>query len=187
MERDKATLPFGDESLLQCVVRRLTDVVPQDRLVVVAAAGQVLPPLPVDITIARDARPARGPLEGLAAGLRHCSPMVNAVYVTSCDVPLLVPGFARMLFENLGDADIVVPRDGSHFHPLSAVYRPSVLSAVEQLLAADQLRLNGLFRLVSTRFLDVESLRQCDPTLQTLRNLNTPAEYLAALQQATPA
>lgn len=184
MERDKAALPFGAETLLQCVVRRLTAVVPTDRLIVVAAVDQVLPPLPAAITIARDARPARGPLEGLAAGLARCSTSIDAVYVTSCDAPLLVPGFVRTLFESLGDADIIVPRDGTHFHPLSAVYRPTVLPAVQQLLAADQLRLNGLFPLVSTRFIDVETLRQSDPTLQTLRNLNTPAEYLAALQQA---
>ena len=43
----------------------------------------------------RDRLPDRGPLEGIAAGLRALGKRVEAAYVTGCDVPLLVPGFVR--------------------------------------------------------------------------------------------
>src|SRR5258708_40158782 len=85
----KATLPFGPELMLQRVVRLLSSVV--QPIVVVAAPSQELPPLPGGILIARDEREARGPLQGLLAGLTAIAPHAEAAYATSCDVPLLAP------------------------------------------------------------------------------------------------
>src|SRR5438552_19011853 len=86
----KATLPFGSEMLVQRMVRIVSEVALP--VVVVAAQGQQLPPMPPAVEVVRDQRPARGPLEALAAGLRHLQ-SVDAVYVTACDTPLLTPAF----------------------------------------------------------------------------------------------
>ncbi len=184
MGRDKAALPFGSELLLQRVARLVAEVVPVRRVTIVAAKEQVLPELPPEILVTRDLRPERGPLEGLAAGLQAVPEEVDALYVTSCDVPLLVPAFARLLFARLGSFEIVVPRDDERCHPLAAVYRRAVLGAARELLAADQLRLRGLFDRVPTLAVPVDELRRVDPQLATLRNLNTPADYEAALRSA---
>lgn len=211
MGRDKASLPFGPESMLARIVRLLSEVVERRRIVLVAAAHQILPDIPSDVVVARDARPERGPLEGLAAGLACVSADIDAVYVTSCDVPLLAPPFVRRMFSLLetpqksdatvddrfvgsaqspvvpttaAEYDIVVPREGDRRHPLAAVYRPAVLTQVRQLLAADQLRPRSLFDLVRTREVPVEELRSVDPRLDTLKNLNTPEDYRAALMAA---
>ena len=184
MGRDKATLPFGPELMLQRVIRLLGEVVETHQIVVVAAPGQSLPELPAGVTVAHDDRAERGPLQGLAAGLRAIADRADAVYVTSCDVPLLVPGFVRCMFELLGDHDIAVPRDGQHHHPLAAVYRPSVLAHVQRLLDADRLRPRFLFDEVHSREILTEELRSVDPQLTTLENLNSPEDYLAALTSA---
>ena len=181
MGRDKATLPFGPELMLQRVIRLLGEVVETHQIVVVAAPGQSLPELPAGVTVAHDDRAERGPLQGLAAGLRAIADRADAVYVTSCDVPLLVPGFVRRMFELLGDHDIAVPRDGQHHHPLAAVYRPSVLAHIQRLLDADRLRPRFLFDEVHSREILTEELRSVDPLLSTLENLNSPEDYLAAL------
>src|SRR5262245_8583674 len=89
MGTSKALLQFGPETMLQRVVRLLSEVVPT--IVVVAAAGQDLPDLPRHVTITRDEHEGRGPLEGLRAGLNALSSGAERAYVTSCDVPLLVP------------------------------------------------------------------------------------------------
>lgn len=184
MGRDKATLPFGPECMLQRVVRLVSEVVPPVSIVVVAAPSQVLPDLPAAVRVARDERQDRGPLEGLAAGLRALAGQVDAVYATSCDVPLLVPAFVARMFDLLGEHQIAVPRDGEHHHPLAAVYRASVLPAVQKLLDADRLRPRFLFDEVDTREVPVEELRRIDPTLSTLENLNRPGDYRAALMAA---
>jgi molybdenum cofactor guanylyltransferase len=182
MGRPKATLPFGPELMAQRVVRLLRTVV--EPIVVVAAPQQELPELPPGTVIAYDEREERGPLEGLLAGLKAIAPLADAAYTTSCDVPLLEPAFVRAVIERLGDADIAVPVEEGFAHPLAAVYRTSVLSAIQELLQADQLRPAFLFERVPTRRIPVEELRQFDANLATLRNCNRPEEYLKALAEA---
>ena len=178
----KATLPFGDEVMLQRVVRLLSSVV--SPIVVVAALDQSLPPLPDDVIITRDEREARGPLEGLRAGLKALPEGVDAAYVTSCDVPLLADGFAQRMIDLLEDHDIAVMEIDGFRHPLSAVYRRSVLPQVESLLDQDRLRPAFLFDAVRTRCVQSREVVSIDPQLRTLRNLNTREDYLAALKEA---
>ena len=176
----KATLPFGPETMVQRVIRLLgTKVSP---IVAVAAADQTLPQLPAGVIVARDEREARGPLEGLRAGLRALPESVEAAYVTSCDVPLLVPAFVEHMLDLLGDHDIAVMEIDGFTHPLSAVYRRSVLPHVESLLAQDRLRPVFLFDAVQTRRVSPDEMRTVDPDLSTLRNLNTREDYEAALK-----
>ncbi|HWF08613.1 MAG TPA: molybdenum cofactor guanylyltransferase [Bryobacteraceae bacterium] len=182
MGTSKAMLPFGDETMLQRVVRLLgTEVAP---VAVVAARAQELPALPGDVIVARDEREQRGPLEGLRAGLKALPESVDAAYVTSCDVPLLAPGFVRRMIGLLGDRDIAVMEIDGFAHPLSAVYRRRVLPEVESLLEKDKLRPVFLFDAVATRRVQADEMRNVDPELRTLRNLNTREDYLAALAQA---
>ena len=54
---------------------------------------------------------------------------------------------------------------------------------VTRLLAADRLRPFFLFEAVLTRVVEAAELADVDPTSQTLRNLNTPEEYEAALRE----
>jgi molybdenum cofactor guanylyltransferase len=181
MGQPKATLPFGPETMLQRVVRLLGTSV--STIAVVAAREQALPPLPGDVIITRDEREARGPLEGLRAGLKALPDSVDAAYVTSCDVPLLVPAFVEHMLGLLGNHDIAVMEIAGFAHPLSAVYRRSVLSAVEALLAQDRLRPVFLFDAVRTRRVSPDEMRAADPELRTLRNLNTREDYEAALDE----
>ena len=178
----KATLPFGPETMLQRVVRLLDTVI--GPIVVVAARDQQLPELPDKVIKAVDEREQRGPLEGLRAGLKALPSSVDAAYVTSCDVPLLVPAFATRMIELLGDHDIAVMEIDGFPHPLSAVYRRSTLLQVESLLEKDKLRPVFLSEAVRTRRVRPEEMTVVDPELRTLRNLNTPDDYREALSEA---
>ena len=178
----KATLPFGDETMLQRVARILHTVA--SPIVVVAAREQALPELLKEVIVARDEREAQGPLEGLRAGLSALPNSVEIAYATSCDVPLLEPGFVERMVELLGDHDIAVMEIEGFPHPLSAVYRRSTLPHIESLLVSNRLRPAFLFDLVRTRRVKAEEMAAVDPQLRTLRNLNTKEDYLAALAEA---
>jgi molybdopterin-guanine dinucleotide biosynthesis protein A len=182
MKASKALLAFGAETMLQRVVRLLGTVV--SPLVVVAAPEQSLPALPASVTVTRDEQEGRGPLEGLRAGLKALPNEVEIAYVTSCDVPLLVPAFVNRMLQLLGDDDIAVVEIDGFPHPLSAVYRRRTLPHVEALLAANRLRPAFLFEAVSTRRVQLTEVTSADPTLLTLRNLNTPEDYIDALSIA---
>jgi molybdopterin-guanine dinucleotide biosynthesis protein A len=185
MGRPKAWLPFGGELMLPRVVRVLREVV--DPVVVVAAPGQDVPPLPDGVEIVRDEVEGRGPLAGLAGGLTALAGKADAAYLTSCDVPFLTSAFVRRVIDLLGDRSVAVPRAEGYFHPLAAVYRISVRPLVEELLAADRLRPVFLFEAVPTRTIEPPELFDIDPALDSLRNLNTPEDYADALRSLNQA
>jgi molybdopterin-guanine dinucleotide biosynthesis protein A len=88
------------------------------------------------------------------------------------------------MVELLGDHDIAVMEVDGFPHPLSAVYRRDTLPQVESLLARDRLRPVFLFDAVRTRRVRPEEVASVDRQLRTLRNLNTPEDYRAALSEA---
>jgi molybdopterin-guanine dinucleotide biosynthesis protein A len=181
MGTSKALLPFGPETMLQRVVRLLGGIVAP--IVVVAAVDQHLPDLPAGVIVTRDERGGRGPLEGLRAGLKALPEHVEAAYVTSCDVPLLVPDFVRQMLDLARGHDAAVMEIEGFTHPLSAVYRRAMLAQVEELLAQDRLRPVFLLDAVNTRRVRPEEI-SADPELRTLRNLNTQEDYQQALADA---
>jgi molybdopterin-guanine dinucleotide biosynthesis protein A len=187
MGRPKAWLPFGDELMLPRIVRIVRGVV--DPVVVVAAPGQDVPAVPPGVEIIRDEIEGKGPLGGLAAGLAAIEGAVDAVYLSSCDVPFLKGEFVERVLSFLSPVsglltpEVAVPRINDYFHPLAAAYRVSVLPQVHELLAADRLRPVFLFDAVPTRIVEPHELADVDPGFRSLQNLNTPDEYAAALHE----
>jgi molybdopterin-guanine dinucleotide biosynthesis protein A len=186
MGSPKAALEWHGSTLL----RRVTGLVARSvngPVIVVRAEGQPLPALDPAVEVVDDAREGRGPLQGLAKGLRAIGDRAWRVYVSSTDVPLLHPAFVRRVVGALGDSeDIVLPEVGGHRQPLSAAYRTSLLSIVEELIAADRLRPALVFdrcrvlRLGEDALLADPVLARLDPGLGSLQNLNEPADYQRA-------
>lgn len=157
-------------------------------VVVVRAAGQELPALPGGVDVVEDRRQDRGPLEGIAAGVRAVGDRADAVYVSATDVPLLVPAVVRLASSALQDGvDAVVPQIGDRMYPLTAAYRTSLLPLVERLLAEERLRALDLVKSIAVRWLTEDELHAVDPELDSLRNVNTPADYEDALARSTTA
>jgi molybdenum cofactor guanylyltransferase len=97
----------------------------------------------------------------------------------------------RFLWELRGSAyDVVVPRAGGHYHPLAAIYGISVKSEIEKLLAEDRLRPFFLFERVRALLVPEDRLREAPglalsgDEILALRNLNTPEDWLLALDAA---
>jgi molybdopterin-guanine dinucleotide biosynthesis protein A len=184
MGRPKAWLPFGaSEVLLQRAVRLIGEAA--GPVVVVAAPEQELPTLPAGVLLVRDPVSHRGPLQGLASGLAAIPEGTEFVYASGTDVPFFKPAWVARLVELIGDHDLAIPHvDGFH-HPLAALYRrATILPAVQSLLADDRLRPVFLMESVRTRVVTADELREVDPDLATLRNLNTPDDYERALRDA---
>lgn len=182
MGQPKALLPFGEELMLQRVCRILGEVVP--RLFVVAARDQTLPDLPPGTVCVRDEHESQGPLAGIATGLGAARATCDAVFVTSCDVPLLKPAFVQHMFELLADHDAAVPTDGEHVHVLSGVYRTLLEDQARQILNSNRRRPLFLIEESDSLLVPEAELKHIDPELQSLQNTNTPAQYEAALKKA---
>lgn len=184
MGRNKASLPFGDETLLARVMRLAAEVVPQEQIVLVAAAEQQLPPLPWGAKVIRDREADQGPLPALIDGLAALPAKVSAAFVTACDAPWLQPALVETLFAAIKPGvDAAVPSDGERLHPLTAVYRLSCLTALRACRDEGRSSLQGALRSLGGRLkeLSVEQLRPVDPELRSLLSCNTPEEYQAAI------
>jgi molybdenum cofactor guanylyltransferase len=183
MGTPKAGLEWHGSTLLRRVTGLIARAV-DGPVVVVRAPGQDLSDLDGRVELVADAREGRGPLQGLAAGLAAIDDRAEVVYVSSTDVPLLHPAFVRSVVGAFTEeVDVVLPEIGGHRQPLAAAYRVGLLGAVEELIAADRLKPAFLFeRCRVLRLSDADMLRdphvaRFDPDLDSVRNLNEPAEY----------
>ena len=174
MGRDKASLPFGNATLLERVVAAVASVT--DEVVVVGRSSPTL-------SFARvmpDATEGLGPLGGLLTGLDAATrPLVLLV---SCDMPLLVPEVLGRLLELVGDADACVPRIAGRAMPTCAVYATRVTDIVRARLQTDDRSLRGLLDTLRVRWVDADELRDVDPDLLSFLDCDTPEEYAAALR-----
>ncbi len=180
MGRAKALLPFGPETLLVRVLRVCGEVCGE--IVVVAADGQDLPPLPAGVKVVRDAAPEQGPLEGLAAGLAAVA--APAAFCTSCDVPFLRPAYVERMFDALGEASAAQAMVEGMAQPLLAVYRTALAPKAARLVREGLRRVLFLAEGERAVLVPEREVRAVDPALASFRNLNTPEEYAAALREA---
>jgi molybdenum cofactor guanylyltransferase len=194
MGTPKAALEWHGSTLLRRtagIVARATD----GPVVVVRAPGQELPALPKGILVADDAQEGKGPVQGIAAGLAALRGRAEIAFVSSTDMPFLHPAFIRRVLRVLVDSertDVALPVAGGFKQPLAAAYRVSLASTAERLVKEDRLRPAFLFDECTVEQLDDEALRKdpvlaaLDPDLDSVVNVNTPADYQAALARPAP-
>ena len=122
---------------------------------------------------------------GLAAGCRALPAGTALAYATGTDAPFLHPGWISHLSTLIGDHDAAVVHADGFPHPLAALYRVAVVPViVDGLLREGRSRLRDLIDALDTLKLPAEAMRGVDPDLATLRNLNTPEDYRAAIREA---
>ena len=117
MGKDKHSLDFGGETLLDRTVRVLRSVV--DEVVVVAREGTDVP------ATVRDPAEGLGPLAGLAAGLEAMK--AGRAFLAACDAPFLLPEYVRLLFDLAEGHDAAVPLVNGYHMTTAAVYGKGVL------------------------------------------------------------
>jgi molybdopterin-guanine dinucleotide biosynthesis protein A len=192
MGTPKAALEWHGSTLLRRVVGIVARGV-DGPMVVVRAPGQALPGLPDGVEVVEDAREGRGPLQGLAAGLGALEGRAEVAFASSTDAPLLHPAFVRRVIGALDDdADVALPRAGGFPHPLAAAYRVDLRERIDALLARDRLRPAFLYEECRVRRLDEQALladaelAALDPDLDSVLNLNEPADYEEARARPAP-
>ncbi len=178
MGSDKLLLPIEGRSFL----RHICEIVrPHFRRTVVVAAGQqLLPELPTDVCVVRDSVADAGPLAGLLTGLRESKslqPDLCHIWLGSCDAPFVSLRVIDHMLEMARTRDAVVVRHAGRVQPLGGVYRTGILPIARQLIENGERRLNRLPHVLNSEILDADTLRNLDPDLAFLRNINTPEDY----------
>ncbi|MFU8796631.1 MAG: molybdenum cofactor guanylyltransferase [Dehalococcoidia bacterium] len=179
--RNKALQVLDGKSLIQRVVDRLS--VLSKEIVIVTAGGEPMPcSSPVTVKTVSDVYAGRGPLVGLYSGLA-ASTSQRAV-VVGCDMPFLDTDLVRYMSQISSAFDAVVPRIEDKVEPLCAVYSTSCISAIQELLDLDELRINRLFSMVKVRYVGEAEVDRFDPGHLSFFNVNSKADLVRAGQIA---
>ena len=177
MGRDKASLPFGPQTMLERVVGLVSAAV--EEVCVVAREGQAIEG---SFRVARDPAEGLGPLAGIVAGLEAIE--AERAFVTACDAPLLRPAFVLRMMALSQGFDLAMPEVDGHMMVTSAVYSKTVLPVARELIATGRLRPRVLIDRCNARILSAADFAQVDPDLESLLDCDTPADYRDLLQRA---
>jgi molybdopterin-guanine dinucleotide biosynthesis protein A len=172
MGRDKATLPYGDDTpQLERAVALLKRHVAQ--VFVSVRADQAADPLRARFAQIQDAHENIGPIAGLlAAQAQHAQ---VAWLVLACDLPLLDDGSLTHLVSKRDAARAATAYRSSHDglpEPLCAIYEPRSNTALSAWVAAGKQCPRKFLSSADTALLD-------EPNPRALDNINTPTEYQA--------
>jgi molybdopterin-guanine dinucleotide biosynthesis protein A len=198
MGTPKAALEWHGSTLLRRTVGIMARAT-SGPVVVVRAIGQDLPELPEGTLVADDPREGKGPVQGIAAGLAALSGRADVAFVSSTDMPFLHPAFIRRVLGAMEGAveesqgpDVALPVARGYRQPLAAAYRVSLAEAAERLVRQDRLRPAFLFAECQVETLDDAALKRdpvlaaLDPDLDSVLNVNTPADYASARARPAP-
>jgi molybdopterin-guanine dinucleotide biosynthesis protein A len=182
-DREKAVVELADRPLVARIADRLAAVTDElvvncradQRDAIASALGDRSP------TFAVDEEPDRGPVAGIATGLRAAE--ASCAAVVACDLPFLDPELLAYLFERAAGRDAAVPKPSEWFEPLHTVYRPEPMVA-----ACEEALTEGDVRIIEPLFsLDYDVVERAalleHGSLDSFESVDTPADLRTAARR----
>lgn len=178
MQMDKALLTVGGKRLIERVLDVIVPLFPA----VLINSGMPQYYKEWGVPIVPDIFPGKGVLGGIYTALVHAK--TEYVFCVACDMPSLHRDVIRYMIDaSANGADVVVPKTADGFHPLHAIYSKRCEPIISESLFRDQLKISAIFPKVRAIYISEPELRHFDPTLELLRNINTPADLIAAREK----
>lgn len=184
---DKTRLDFKGSTFLGQVVNQVRQAC-EKVVVVVGDTDLSFHQLPDDIVVACDQASGKGPLEGIRVGLEKLAADdtqtgCDYAFVTSCDVPLLQPALIGYLFDQLNGGPAIVPVQGDRVFGMTAIYRTQFHVEIGERIKANNLRVSELATAFEANCIDAAQLREVDPNLDSLTNINSVDDYRSLLKR----
>lgn len=181
---DKTLLSVDGESLLMRVVEAVERVCAHTMVVTNRPEQAAEAGLPADVRVLADEVPFQGPLGALVTALEGAED--EWVLAVAADLPWLEPGIVRALWEARNGAQVVVPRTEEGLQPLLALYSRACIPVARRVLSSGRRRLVAIFADLVVAEVPVEALREADPELRSLVNVNTPSDLVDVREAGAP-
>lgn len=167
----KHLLSFHGKPILEHILTRLEGMFEE-----VLVAGRTPGIFPACVTPVTDVMPLRSPLVGVLSGLLAAGN--PRVFVMGCDMPFIEPELVgRICSQALNGADVTVPVVRGFYEPLCAVYVRSCIDPIRAYIGSGNAKATGFYGSVNVGVVHEETVRECDPLLNSFVNLNTPGEF----------
>ncbi|MHC4476255.1 MAG: NTP transferase domain-containing protein [Planctomycetota bacterium] len=172
--RDKSMLTIGAKPMIEHIYEQVRPNF--DQVLVSASNVSEYDFLPVELV--RDRQADQGPLMGICSALQASANEVN--FVIACDIPQVDMVLVRKMLRFVRNHDAVIPVTGpSRYEPLFAVYKKSVLPAVEKTLAAGKRKIMDALANCKVKYVEAAEAG--------LRNINTMDEYYEFVKRQSDA
>jgi len=170
MGKNKAFMDSGGVPLFERVYRIFKEIFSE----IIIVANDVLPFERYEATLRTDIILDKGALGGLYTGLLHSSNY--HAFCSACDMPFLNPRVIKYMGEERDGYDVIVPKIHDGLHPLHAIYSKRCLNPMRQLLDRNDLKIVNFFHQVRVRYIEEMELREFDPHMRSVINVNTEEE-----------
>ena len=177
MGRDKATLLFAGQTLMQAVMTTMQQLFP----VTIVSVRHIRPE--ICLTQVCDTQADGGPLTGLVTTLsRVATPWA---FVVGCDMPFVSPALVEQLAAHRAQQQAVVPVVHGQLQPLAAFYSTSCIAVMRASLALGDKSLLSAIRNLHVCYVNETQMQRTDPQLRSFFDLDTPEDLIAAQDNLT--
>ena len=175
---NKALLPFGEGTLIVRAVGVLSSVV--EKVWVIVDSAEAFCEL--GVAVREDIRPNSGCLGGIYTGLVVAETEYSLFL--ACDMPFMRSEFLSFLVSHAEGWDVVIPKTAGGYEPLCAVYSKACLEPIRRQLEERRLKVTDFLGQVRVRIVEQEEIGRFDGNGRMFTNINTWAEYEAAIKLA---
>ncbi len=163
---DKLLFRLGDRRTVERVIDSAREVC--SKVFLVAKNLEKFRDLEVDLV--EDLLPDQAPIIGLYTALSLARG--EEVMILSGDIPLIKPEVLKLLIEEFKEPATLLS-SGGRAHPLTGVYSRSLLPALKDYIDSGGRSLVGFLEEIDFKLVDEERIREVDPDLVSLINMNT--------------
>jgi len=170
--QDKATLRFGDKTLLERIYDELKSLIPTTRII---GKKQKISHFPVQIFI-EDLIANAGPIGGLYTALFQST---KPLLLTSCDMPFIRKDHIKFLIDQFDPqlaATIAISEKG--MEPLFGIYQHQIISVVKTMIESNEYAMHRICDHIDVKFVDFSKAGYIS---DLFFNINTLSDYKKAL------
>ena len=129
----------------------------------------------LNLPIFKDIYPGKGPLGGIYTSLINSSSLHT--FMLACDMPFVGPELIKHLKDLTKEYDVVIPKSENGLEPLHAFYSKNCIEPIKRELDDNNLRIRSFFPQVNVKIVELDSLASSDHFKNSIKNLNTMADY----------
>jgi molybdenum cofactor guanylyltransferase len=172
MGRDKAMLPFSNQTLILSVIEAIQPLFSSTILSVRETRPEI------NLPQVCDTQANGGPLVGLVTTLEKIT--TSWAFVVACDMPFVSPALVKQLAKLRAQQQAIIPVVQGQLQPLAAFYSTSGIPFMRASLALGNKSLLGAIKNMQVSYVDEAKLLQSDPQLNSFFDLDTPQDLLVA-------
>ncbi len=177
--KNKALIRIGKKRILDRIYEVFTILF--DKIILVT--NDPVQYMEWDFDIVTDIFPIRSSLTGIHTGLFYTA--TPYAFFAACDIPFIKKELIEILLDSVEPGiDIVIPETSKGVEPLCSVYSKRCLKPIEEQLEKKSLKIQRMFQKVRVKKIPEDILRNVDPDLVSLSNINTPDDLARAEQAA---